>query len=126
MTSAYRQHHVYPGHPVMLALEIMDAFPDHEAAHERTEQGWPVALSHSGVSGSGGAVYQGLEILRLVHEGESTPEEAYDFAQEIWVRSRQSDFRENLERGVEEATALRDAFLSRVQDWVRSSRGEPA
>jgi hypothetical protein len=108
---------VYPGHPVVIALEVMDAFADYDAAYERTPQGWPAALSHSEVSGSGGAVYQGLEILRLVREGESTPEQAYDFGQEIWARSRENDFRENLESGIAEAEIIREAFLERVRDW---------
>ena len=77
----------YPGHPIQIALEIMTAFPDYQSANEPTDKGWPAALSNMKVSGSGGAVYQGLEVLKHLHEGLS-PEQAYEAGCKLWENSR--------------------------------------
>jgi hypothetical protein len=62
---------VYPGHPITLAVQIARAFPSLDAAHGRTEHGWPAALSSGLVSGAGGSVYMALQALDKLRSGES-------------------------------------------------------
>jgi hypothetical protein len=107
----------YPGHPVRVAIEIMENFPDHHSAGARGEKGWENALSCSAVRGSGGAVLQGLAITEMLSDG-TPPDVAYEHACGLWRRSRESgDFLHNFEAGNAEAAALRERFISTAADW---------
>lgn len=107
----------YPGHPVRVAIEIMENFPDHRSASARGERGWENALSCSAVRGSGGAVLQGLAVTEMLSDG-TPPAVAYEHACGLWRRSRESgDFLHNLEAGEAEASALRERFISTAAGW---------
>lgn len=108
----------YPGHPIQIALEIMAAFPDYRSANELTERGWAAALSSMKVSGSGGAVHQGLEVLKYLHEGAS-PETAYKAGCKMWEESRKGgDFIQNLGAGNELAHRIKDEFIKKSEAWA--------
>ena len=110
----------YPGHPIRVAIQIMESFPDHQSASAKGERGWENALSCSAVRGSGGAVLQGLSVTEMLHAGTS-PDEAYDHGCRMWRRSRQAgDFLQNLEAGETEAAALRERFISTALSWQAS------
>jgi len=109
---------VYPGHPCLIAMQIMCAFPSYAAASQRTKHGWAEALSCSHVRGAGGAVNQVMELLRLMTEESMPPEEAHSFGCMLWKRSRQNDHPDALGRGETEAERRRDLFLSLSSFWT--------
>ena len=74
---------VYPGHPCLIAMQIMAAFPDAEAALKKTEHGWPEALSNSSVGGAGGATYQGVSVIKKLVENPGKPNEAFEWGVEM-------------------------------------------
>lgn len=118
---------VYPGHPCLIAMQIMCSFPSYEAASQPTKHGWAEALSCSDVRGAGGAVNQGMELLRLMAEESMPPEEAHSFGCMLWKRSRQGDHPDALEHGEIEAERHRDLFLSLSSSWtsLRHTSQEP-
>lgn len=109
---------VYPGHPCLIAMQIMCSFPSYEAASQPTRHGWAEALSCSDVRGAGGAVNQGMELLRLMAEESMHPEEAHSFGCMLWKRSRQGDHPDALEHGEIEAERHRDLFLALSSSWM--------
>ena len=109
---------IYPGHPCLIAMQIMCSFPSYDAANQRTKEGWPEALSCSMVRGAGGAVHQGMELLRLMVEESTLPDEAQSFGCTLWQRSRESDHPNALEQGNIEAQRHRDLFLFLSSAWI--------
>lgn len=108
----------YPGHPIQIALEIMAAFPDYRSASEITEKGCAAALSSMKVSGSGGAVNQGLEVLNYLYEG-SSPQQAYKAGCKMWEDSRKGgDFIQHLGAGNDLAHRIKDEFIKKSKDWM--------
>lgn len=118
MSDNTRIQHVFPGHPVAIALEVMASFPNFAAANRTSTHGWPEALSCMSVNGAGGAVYQALDVLRELSEGGRSPEDAFSKASTLWQESRSSgDFVENLEAGNLQALELRPRFLEAAAIW---------
>ena len=118
---------VYPGHPCLIAMQIMCSFPSYEAASQPTRHGWAEALSCSDVRGAGGAVNQGMELLRLMAEESMSPEDVHSFGCMLWKRSRHGDHPDALERGEIEAERHRGLFLSLSSSWtsLRHASQEP-
>ena len=118
---ALRMRTIYPGHPCLIAMQIMAAFTRYDAAAAPTVHGWKQALSCSHVRGAGGAVQQGMEILRLMHEESMSAQDAFAFGGMLWNRSRQSDHRDALDEGRTAAERQRDQFGSMASVWIASS-----
>lgn len=118
---ALRMPTVYPGHPCLIAMQIMAAFPNYDAAAAPTAHGWREALSCSHVRGAGGSVNQGMEILRLMHDGSMSEEDAFAFGCMLWDRSRQSDHPDALDEGRTAAGKQRDQFVSMARIWIAFS-----
>ena len=108
---------VYPGHPCLIAIQIMDNFQDYAAATQRTKLGWPEALSCSNVRGAGGAVYQGLSVLKQMDEDPDDIEAAFAFGCMLWERSRQSDFLHVMGDGKTAAEKHKDLFIEKASSW---------
>lgn len=108
---------VYPGHPCLIAIQIMDNFKDYAAATERTKPGWPEALACSDVRGAGGAVYQGLSVLEHLNKNPDDIEGAFAFGCMLWERSRQSDHPDALDKGKAAAEKHKDLFSERALSW---------
>ncbi|MAC11055.1 MAG: hypothetical protein CMN74_02250 [Sphingorhabdus sp.] len=111
---------VYPGHPCLIAIQIMDNFKDYSAATERTKLGWPEALSCSNVRGAGGAVYQGLSVLNHLQKNPDDIEGAFAFGCMLWERSRHSDFPDALDKGKDTAEMHKDLFADKASSWFAS------
>ncbi len=110
MNRAVLDSFVFPGHPVTIAMMIMENFSDYRAASAMTKYGWPAALS-SPVNGAGGAVYSALEVLKAIND-EMPFNEAFDHASMLWKSAREGgDFAENLVEGQEKVEPLRTAFI---------------
>jgi len=109
---------VYPGHPVLLALQIMQEFTSLADANRRTSHGWPAALSSSAVTGAGGPVYDALEILHLAR---SDPQGAYLRGCEMWRDSRTSDFSHKMQEGIDAAERHKQDFLEACEKWGSQS-----
>lgn len=109
---------IYPGHPCLIAMQIMDNFPTMSDASERTAHGWPEALSCSNVRGAGGAVYQGLSVLRKLCENPSDIDGAFAFGSMLWERSRQSDHPGQFDEGVAEASKWEARFHAQAKAWL--------
>lgn len=112
-----RMSTVYPGHPCLIAMQIMCSFPSYVAAEKRTKAGWPEALACSDVRGAGGAVYQGLTVLRQVCEDSKSAEEAFEFGCMLWQRSRESDHSDALEEGNAAAEKSKADFIAMAENW---------
>lgn len=122
---------VYPGHPSIVAYEIMLAFEDDLAkafapSYDRDGKklGWCEALSNSEVSGAGGCVHQGVTLLRRIQDGTLTPLEALDYGDVVWGHSRGwgkqedgcwlGDYGRSFEEGQEQADRFKAELLERL------------
>ena len=119
--AVYRMPTIYPGHPCLVAMQIMCAFDRYSDAAQRTEKGWKAALSSNRVRGAGGAVNQAMEILRKMHDEGATAEEAFSFGCMLWQRSRESDHPDALEPGNEAADQMHSEFVSMASSWIALS-----
>lgn len=106
----HREFGVYPGHPLIIAYEIMLAFegdldkafaPSYDKNGEKL--GWCEALSDSRVSGAGGCVHNGVRLLKYIQDGVLTPLEALDWCDGLWAYARSSDFADRIDEGQEQA-----------------------
>ena len=118
---ALRMPTIYPGHPCLIAMQIMAVFTHYNAAADPTVHGWKQALSCSHVRGAGGAVNQGMEILRLMHDESMSAQDAFAFGCMFWDHSRQSDHCDALDEGRTAAERQRDQFVSKSRVWIASS-----
>jgi hypothetical protein len=109
---------VYPGHPVCIALLIMDKYPDFETARMRPEGSqFQNALSDIDIPGAGGNVHAALDVLERAR-AQGAPA-AFEHGTEYWVRCASGEnFGKNQAAGLEQAEGIKDDFLSRVDAWV--------
>lgn len=105
-----RRRHVYPGHPITIALMILNLYPTLHAAGERKGD-FPAALGDGRIPGAGGNVHTALDTLHQVAKGTSIDEVLVD-ADERWANC--DDQRErHVDRwraGQEQADGLKDEF----------------
>jgi hypothetical protein len=114
---------VYPGHPVFLALQIMDAFPSFERAAAKDNGEFNNAVSSDRVNGSGGAVHSAMRLLEFAKQG-INPEQVFQYGVETWASARGwgtvgCDFASNYEAGILQAERLKDEFISRLAQWSK-------
>lgn len=111
---------VYPGHPVPIALLIMDKYPDLETARMRPEGSqFQNALSDNDIPGAGGNVHAALDVLECarVKGGQA----AFEHGTNYWVRCASGEnYGKNQAAGLEQAESIKDEFLSRVEAWVKT------
>jgi len=112
------ENFVYPGQPLVVALQVMEMFESWSAASARTEHGWPAALSHSGVGGAGCAVYNALELLKRIQAGLKT-EEAVVVSREMWRRyvGHQDSYKDRVQPGLDAQLELEPKFVEKAKVW---------
>lgn len=89
----FREHSVYPGHPITVALEIMFAYErDLDKAFapcigkDGTKLPWCDAVGNSEISGAGGNVHLGVDLLRRLKDKHGTILDAIEWGMKTWVR----------------------------------------
>jgi len=87
----FNEFPVYPGHPVTLALEIMLTYERNlgEAFAPSIDKdgqplGWCKALGDVNISGAGGCVWNGVDLLRKIQSGQMSPGEAVEWGMKVW------------------------------------------
>lgn len=110
---------VYPGHPLVLAVAIMEVFPSFEAANKRTEHGWCEALSDHRIPGAGDHVGAAMRVLKLGADGRSASE-MIEFAREYWDRGNAGGHHKNVEAGRAQSKAAEARFCQLAQAWFVS------
>jgi hypothetical protein len=119
---------VYPGHPLVTACLVMMAFPSFESAAEKNENGQcPNALSDSRIPGSGGCVYNALDLLRHIPYDEDI-EATIRRADETWGRvdgmaTTTDEYRQKkYQEGLAQAKKVAPIFRGLVAIWKGASR----
>ena len=110
---------VYPGHPLVVAFEIIKVFPSAEAAlrTDGNEHGWPAALTDSRISGGGGEVHRGCDLIRQAVAG--TPAaELIEWADKAWVDGGAGGHTKAVEPGLAQAAKLKGTFPELLQTWL--------
>jgi hypothetical protein len=119
-----RVEYVYPGHPIVIALVIMDTYKSLDEAHARKGE-YPSALANGNIPGAGGNVYNALDVLTHISRG-MTVEDAFEWADGLWAgcddqKHRSGSEQERLQsrwrRGQEQADDLKEDFRKKVADW---------
>lgn len=108
---------VYPGHPLVVAVQIMSTFGSIAEASAPTEHGWPEALGNSDISGAGCHVGAGLRILQRGAAGASPDDMIYD-ANRYWTEGSAGGHTKNVASGTTQAHQLEAHFRARVVDWL--------
>lgn len=116
---------VYPGHPCIVAMQIMANFRTYADADARTKDGWSAALSCRNVHGAGGAIYTALNLVEEIEADPDNPQKVFDLGYQRWIEARRSDFNEKTQEGNAAAEAIRSEFIFMVRSWLarRKSTG---
>lgn len=107
---------VYPGHPMVLALQAMLAFPSAAHAFAKTEYGWSVMVGSSHVSGAGDCAHAADAVLRSIWSEQTTPEQSIIAADDYWRRLNKGH-EDRFRLGQAQADKLRQAFLDACTKW---------
>ena len=109
----------YPGHPLVIAVRIMENFPSLEAATERGHH-FSAAQESPMIRGGGASVAAALEILKLMAREEDglSQEKAIEVANQNWDLNRSGIGEEKYAAGVREAEAAKEDFLSMTSWWL--------
>lgn len=119
--SHFREFPVYPGHPITVALEIMLAYErDLDRAFapciakDGTNYGWCDAVGNSDISGAGGNVHLGVDLLRRLRDG--TIHDAIEWAMKTWERQVKigGDHRNKFIEGQEQAERMVWPLLDQI------------
>jgi hypothetical protein len=116
---------IYPGHPLVIATEIMEVFPSFAAANEPTVQGWSAALGDQRITGAGCHVGAAMRVLKIGREG-GRPEDMISYANRYWDEGKAGGHVKNVEAGRLQSQAVETRFLELCQSWfseVGESRG---
>jgi len=109
---------IYPGHPCIVAMQIMANFRTYAEADKKTDQGCSEALSCTNVHGAGGAVYTALNLVEEIEANRDDPQKVFDLGCRHWIKARRSDFNHKTEEGNAAAEAMRSEFLFMVRSWL--------
>lgn len=109
---------VYPGHPVCIAVRIMELYPSLAAALQRNEQEHPTpaALINTQVRGAGGNVHAALDLLSYWLKGHV--EHALPAAHRYWTMSAGPFGDAVVAQGEAQAQAALPRFQALVVDWA--------
>lgn len=119
------EYPVYPGHPLVIAYEIMSVFPDPEAALKPcTGEGLncPEAVADHRISGGRGEVYAACDLLRLARQGKNA-EELAQWADARWIRGNAGGHQNAVQPGLAQAARLREKFQSKLASWLNQPTG---
>lgn len=121
-TTSQPLEHVFPGHPVTLAVDIMRRYPSYQAACARDAMTTEpmAALRNAAIPGAADHIRAALELLRFSLDGHA--ELAIEAAEEYWRISGHSCGGGTLERGSELAATHADELRQRLASWPEASR----
>lgn len=108
---------VYPGHPLVVALVIMNVFPDFASATEMNGHSYNAALSSSDVPGAGDHVRAAISALNLGRNGASV-DEVIQFSNDYWTRGNAGGHSKNLKDGQEQSAACEAHFREKLNPWL--------
>lgn len=122
---------VYPGHPLTVAWQIMAAFPGPSEALATVTTGGlncPEAVADSRISGAGGEVHRGCDLLRKAQQG-IPANELIAWADECWTNGQAGGHLKAIEPGLAQAEILKPLFAEKLAAWLSagsvSVRKEP-
>lgn len=115
---------VYPGHGMVVAMYIMDAFQCAEDALSPSKHGWPEAVGSGAVPGAGDGAYRGVDVIRALMAGVS-PEVCIERADEAWRHGvGPGNLGEDVyQKGQQQADRYRAAFVEQATAWL-AEQGE--
>ena len=111
---------VYPGHPLVLAWEILSVFESPSAAltiDGRHGLTCPMAVSDNRISGGGGEVHAACELLQRALKGEST-EALTAWADKRWTEGKAGGHHKAVEPGLAQAAKLKAEFPAKLAAWL--------
>lgn len=111
---------VYPGHPLVIALHIMRAYPSYEAANAPTEEGWCAAVGDVRIRGSGDHVTAAMHLLGLGRAGASV-DDMIEAADTYWRYGRAGGHEGSVEPGIAQAELLVDQFRNVARAWLQNT-----
>lgn len=118
-----RDNFVYPGHPLVIAVAIMETYDSLDAANERTEHAdgfsCPEALSDSRIPGAGGCVYSALDLLNHIRIGHRDIEGFIEAADELWgdIDGNVRNYPQKYQAGLDNAALHKDRFRELAATW---------
>lgn len=110
------QWFVYPGHPAVMAYNIMCVYDSYSAAIETTQHGFSSALGHCDVLGSGGEVHQGIAFLKAIKQGE-TKESVFDRFSDQWRSYGAGGHLDAVKPGQEKADKVKSILFEAIDNW---------
>ena len=118
------EDYVYPGHPLVIGLYIMEAFPDIEDA--MSEDGpnamFKKALQSSTVPGAGGAVSSALNVLQLMKDNILSVEKGIELTRKSWASQ---SFPANVEDGQLQADRFESIYVEKAKQWLGLNNPAP-
>lgn len=118
-----RKGFVYPGHPLVIAVAIMEHYDSLEAANKRyrSPDGWscPEALSDGRIPGAGGCVYSALDLLNHIRIGHRDIDGFVEAADELWgdIDGNVQNYPEKHKEGLDNAAQHQARFRELAAGW---------
>lgn len=111
---------VYPGHPLVLALAIMEVFDGFDEANAPTGHGWCAALGDSRIPGAGCHVGAAIRTLKLGAEGKDV-EAMVCFATDYWESGQAGGHHKNVAAGRDQALKAIPRFRELAAVWFNKA-----
>lgn len=110
----------YPGQPMMLAYQIMLAFPSFSEANDQpTGYGYSNALGSQMVSGAGCAVMGAMRMLEKGISENLSGDQLIEAMDDHWVKylESQNAYLDRIKPGIEKTKPLHEGFKELWQAW---------
>lgn len=107
---------IYPGHPLVIALHIMQTYPSYDAANAPTEDGWCAAVGDIRIPGAGDHVTAAMQVLGMRRGGASV-DQMIEAARGYWLGARAGGHRDRIAPGQEQAEQLTEQFKAAASNW---------
>lgn len=111
---------VYPGHPLVIAWEIMTTFPTPTAALGIDREfglNCPNAVSDIRITGGGGEVHAACTLLQKAQAG-APAADLISWADARWTDSQAGGHVKNVQAGLEQAEKLKAGFGEKLAAWL--------
>jgi len=109
----------HPGHPLVVALFIMEAFPSLDAALAPSETETQAALANELIPGAQVSVRLALTALERIASGQWGEAEAVSWLKDAWAEldNQRVRYPDQYRAGEVQALELESRFLDRVKSW---------
>lgn len=113
---------VYPGHPLVIAWQIMSIYPSPEEAlkHER-DIACPAAVADSRIAGGGMEVHSACLLIKHAANG-ITAKAIMEMADTQWASSNGGGHAFALKAAQRQADRLKPFFAEKLAAWLRASK----